>query len=700
MGETTDMAGGKTDWEALARQFASGEVTIDEDGEPTPSAPAPTEVIYQGGVDVQRVPPPGTEAISGSEAGADVLDIGVASLAQDPKAQIRYLARQRGIPETRYAMIDGEIAYEADDGKWYKEVPDMDVMDPTTIMQSTATGVGPAVSIVPPAVVGVATAPLMATGVGTAASVGLTAAAGAGAQAGREGLASYFMDQPVSPGRIVRGGVEAGAGQGVGKGLTAWAERGLAKDIGKLAPHSVRKLERRASEEGIDLTPAEITDLPSLKAQQKALGNLPQSADEMGGYYRRRTEQVKGAIQRLLDRISPVDSAEVTGDLARSASKGAMGDVAANRAAQAKPLYKRAFDGNPDVDVASVINNIDEELKIAKGGIKTALQRARALLHREVDDVNAAGEKIIKTIPEDRLDALHQAKMALDDMINNTADTSVGRTARGRLKTVMRDLLGHIDAASPDYAEARAVFADLSPGTVRVAEGLVGKVAGLSDRMVKDAARTFLGPSSGPRAIQEARRLITKKAPEVWQAIKRSYLQDLFEKAQKETLAGGANVAGKFRQAVMGDVQQAARLKAALTSREWFAVRRLSRVLDAASSVKHIGSDTAWNQEAMKMMRDKARPALAKIVRNINPAQALRSFDEWLTERNVAKNASRLANIITGPESMSTLKELQKLPVGSIRARILIGHLLTVSTAGAAEAGIDALELELEPTGP
>ena len=624
--------------------------------------------------------PPDQEAISTSETGADVTDIAVASLANDPQARIRYFARQRGIPENRYRIIDGEIAYQGDDGRFYKEVPDISLADPVTIAQGVATGVGPSFPAVPGAAAGILTAPAALTGPpGLALSLSATGGAAAGGQAVREGLANYLMDQDVSPGRIALEGGSAAAGQGIGAGLSTFAQRNLARDIGQLAPRAVRETERAAAAEGIPLTPAEKTGLPSLKAQQKALGNLPSSADKMEKFYSDRAGQVKVAIQRFLDRISPVDSAEVTGDMARAASRGAMSTVAKNRATQARPLYKRAFESNPDVDVDSVITRIDTELATAKGGIKTALERARALLFREVDDFADDGTKITKLVPEDRLDALHQAKLALDDMIDNFADSGIGKTGRGRIRTIKNQLLEEMDAASPDYQSARAIFADLSPGNTRVAEGLVGKVAKLTERQVKDAARIFLGPASGPRAIREARRLIEKENPDAWQAIKRSFMQDLFEKAQKEGVTGTANVAGQFRKAVIGNPQQAARIKAALSPMEYAGLKQLARALDAASKVKQIGSDTAWNQEAMRMARDKARPLIAKIARNLNPAQALRSFEEWVTERSLAKNASRLADIITSPDGMEKLKELRRLPPNSIRARVLLGHLLTVS---------------------
>jgi len=40
----------------------------------------------------------------------------------DKQAAINYFAKQRGISPRRYTVIDGDIAYQADDGKFYREV--------------------------------------------------------------------------------------------------------------------------------------------------------------------------------------------------------------------------------------------------------------------------------------------------------------------------------------------------------------------------------------------------------------------------------------------------------------------------------------------------------------------------------------------------------------------------------------------------
>lgn len=61
-------------------------------------------------------------AISEPSMGASALTSFMAGVPTDKQAAIRFFAQRRGIPESRYQVIDGDIAYQADDGKFYKEV--------------------------------------------------------------------------------------------------------------------------------------------------------------------------------------------------------------------------------------------------------------------------------------------------------------------------------------------------------------------------------------------------------------------------------------------------------------------------------------------------------------------------------------------------------------------------------------------------
>jgi hypothetical protein len=88
-------------------------------------------------------------------------------------------------------------------------------------------------------------------------------------------------------------------------------------------------------------------------------------------------------------------------------------------------------------------------------------------------------------------------------------------------------------------------------------------------------------------------------------------------------------------------------------------------VLEAAGRVKKLGSDTAFNQRAMKEMEDNAPGALAALARFtggvLTPQKYGQFFRDWATERAFSNNAEQLARIITSKDGMNKLRELKRM---------------------------------------
>jgi hypothetical protein len=122
--------------------------------------------------------------------------------------------------------------------------------------------------------------------------------------------------------------------------------------------------------------------------------------------------------------------------------------VAARRAA-AGPAYQRAIDESGPIDIFPVLDHIDDRLTVARGPVRAAIERARRLLHEPGTQE-----------PETRLAALHEAKIALDDMMERGPQNSLGNTARRELREIQTRLLEAMDADSGGlYGQARAQFA-------------------------------------------------------------------------------------------------------------------------------------------------------------------------------------------------------------------------------------------------
>lgn len=608
---------------------------------------------------------PAITAINDSGRAASVGDIATASLANDPQARIRYFARQRGIPEERYRIVDGEIVYQADDGQWYREVPDASLSQPMSILQNVVEEAGSLLPIGAGAIAGIASAPMLLTGpAGMAGSMAITGGAAAAGQGAREYLAEQFVGQEPDLGRMASEGAQAALGQGVGAGLTAWAQRGAARDIGRLNRPQMEALQQRGQQQGIPLTPAETSNLTSLKAQQKSLGNLPQSSDIMDDFYRTRADRIGQRVGQVLDDISPVDSAEVAGRQARGAAEGAISSARAARSAAARPLYERVV--NPANQVADDAFQPIADDEFLKGVIR-----------RVKGDKLAADE--LGGLPDNAMPVLDAAKKRIDDMVE-TARRSGQRNRVRLLQGKLEKLLGVTDDAFPEYPVARAAFAGKSPEVDALEEGVVGIIRSLPDTRLQGAAAKLFDPSlSGPKAVAQARVALKQANPDAWQAIKRSWLQQQWEKAGREFVSTGSQVVNqgpKFRALILGDANKRRMLRAALDPQEWKAVNDLAEVLEAAGRVKPIASDTAWNQEMMRVARQEATPLWAKTARAVRFWDWPKLIEDWATERGMAKNAESLARTITSPGAIDRLRELKQLPPASARFRVGLGHLL------------------------
>lgn len=666
---------------------------------------SPSPVDWWGEIAPKLQPKPGEMVDQSTSGAANIGDVAVASLANDPQAQIRYFSRQRGIPEDRYGVVSGQIVYRGDDGKMHAEIPRGTMGG---YVRQAAAGLGPSIPAVSGAAAGILSSPMLLAGpLGLVGSIALTGGAAGLGQTAREALANLLMDQKIDPWRIATESGQAAIGQGVGAGMTAWAQRNLVPDIARMSAPAVENLRNNASGFGVQLTPAEETGLSSLRAQQKYLGNVTASQDIMQDFYEKRSDQIKNAIGSFLSRISPEDSSEMAGRMARDAARSAISGERKKLQDLASPLYMEAFQSNPSV----ASKELDRIVETPAG--RRALNSARVKMQNDMSPLGVPDSELTALardagieggdIPKGgvasglKLRTWDYVKRSIDDMIGEAQqagrrdDVGILSRLKGRLVNQL-DSLDVTGRAGPNstvpeggkYKQARRLYAGEMPNIRALEEGLLGRIADTSEIDTASIARRIFGAGSGRQQIETVKSYLRQSNPDAWQAVKRGYLQDVFERAQNETVQGEANVAGNFRKAVMGNFQQQERLRAALDPNEFSTLSDLADVLKAASSVKPIGSDTEFNRLITEAEKSQARTFFAKVVRNINPSTALESFDEWLTNKNVRANAEKLANIITQPGAASTLRQLRMLSPNSVKFRVAFGHLLSMGVANKA----------------
>jgi len=603
---------------------------------------------------------------STAAGGASALTALKAGVPTDKQAAIKIFAQARGIPENRYRVVGDDIVYQANDGQYYKEIPSVF----TKPMTAAAYYAPDVLEAAPDITAGIVTSPMLMAGpLGVAGSTAITGSVAASSNAARQYLAGLLGDQEFSGADVAKQGLISGGMQVLPFGVGKYLERNIAKDIGKVNTKEVADLTQKAKDLGIELTPAELTNLPSLKSQQKVLGNIVESADTLGEFYLKRyKEQVQPAVNKFLTSISKVDDPMTAGYRGQKALKDRLVELEKARDEGSAPLYRAAFERSVPVDVSSIVKDIDAMLKIAKGDELRALQRIKNNLYREKPSFDAQGNETMVKAFEDRLPALQRAKFDIDKMFKEESFSSMDNVIQGEVTNIKNRLVQAMGKDNPMYLEANKAFEELSQPLNIFAERRAGQsLTAVSKDNLNDLANRLFNNAS-PQTVRYTRQQIQAVSPEAWNDVTRAYLQTQWEKAMKPRMGAKEpriDAGADWKTMLMGDTKSQKALLEALGPQQFQALSNLTQVLEAAGRVKKLGSDTAFNQRALKEMEDNAPSALAAFAQVtgglLTPQKYGQFFRDWATERAFAKNAEQLANVITSKDGMNRLRELRKM---------------------------------------
>jgi hypothetical protein len=626
-----------------------------------------------------------TEAISEPSMAASAGTAFMAGIPTEKQAAINYFAKQRGISPKRYAVIDGDIAYQADDGKFYKEVVGMGAKaayyapDVAEMAPDIAAGIG----LAP---VALANPLLAASGVGGVA---------AGTNYLRQKLGQAIGGQEIDPYQVGLAGLLSGGAELAPVARQAMVERRLAKDIAQVNPNTIASLRAKAGKVGVDLTPAELTDMASLFAQQKVIGNIPESTKKMQDFYKKREVQVQSAVDDYLGSLSKVEDQAVAGNRGVQALEVQKKNLISARSDAVAPIYQAAFDSSVPVNTQPVLDQIDNMLKTQPPTGKAAgyLRKIKDLIQRP--DIDAEGNLLKTFKPEDRLPNLQNAKFEIDALLKDEAFGSLDTTIQGKITGIQKNLVERMGADNPDYVAANRAFERLSAPINEFNERITGvSLMQMSpDNLKNFANRIFQNPS--PETIKYAKKQITAGGgEEAWNAVTRAFLEEqwtLAKKPSKTQQGTKFDTGNTWQNVIMGDPKQMKAMQAALSPESFQALRDLAEVLEAAGRVKKLGSDTAFNQLITEeLMKNPPATSITTGVARatgaaLQPQNWGKMIADWAVKKDASANAANIANIITSPDGISRLKELKKMSPTSAKRWAGMAQLLS-------GAGILAIE--------
>lgn len=509
---------------------------------------------------------------------------------------------------------------------------------------------------------------------------------------------SFLGDEPKG---VIGEAAEAGketlgalAGYGIGKGMSAGINKGLRAtsrtgELGKIVsqdspffnPQEAQRIINEGRKFGIDLTAPEVMNSPTLRALWANLAKTPGlPAERIAKFIEEvRTPQVMKAIQRELDLIHPEKSIFTGGAMAKGAAEGMKESLDTARKTAVSPLYKKAFQSADDVDLNPVIAQVDDLLnKVGPNTDQAAhLTKIRnKLLDKPAKDPNT-GDMIEK--PLTKLETIHNVKEELDGMFKDQEVLKAfGKRQERNLFNIKDTLLSQMDAASPEYAAARAeniirmkplnqlLHGDpnIHPKDKKNAKTLINKLISLDENQT-EKAHTIIFDNTSPEQIGAARRWFDASgANDEWNALVRSRLQAKLDKVNNET----GNQGAIFRNKVFNTLERQ-KLKEAMEPAQFKRFSDFMDVLDKTRRIIYTNSETAFQLSTEKAIGENISgwrgivldtlKAYGVLTAPFNPKNA----KEILTKQWSPQQADKfLTAMIDDPTIARRLSKIKQLP--------------------------------------
>ena len=633
----------------------------------------------------------------GSDAPADMSTIFKSSFPRTITGRLNIFAKNRfpdeplNISSQRYGYDkEGKIYYVDDDGSLKYENPPLTT---DRDLGGTLRQIPESVAASSGSILNVASGlPAMATPPPIA--IPLAGALSAGGELLRQKKAEdYGANEGYNPAMMAIEGtigtVSQGLGEVVTKGINATRFATDAKQLSKEMPYgslsdpNMKMTRGEASQrvgEGsekfdVPLTLAEQTGLPSLISRQKTLMSYPQASELLDNFYNIRNTKVKDALYKAFDSISPaVSGSQVRGEGVEVAS----GILISNKKAlqkRARPFYQKAEEMT-NIDITPLITEVKDAIKISKGETQIALQKALKLMQISF---KRKGKTI--TNPDTTLTGLDAAQKEIYD-ITKTLSLNGKNTASNTLTGINTKLIKTLEDLSPDYKQARSIYADGMPGLTKQKEGVIGEISRLKGRKEMKVTDILFNPKlSDAKTVRGARNAFFKSGSEAeWNGVVRSWLQETLETIPLSRDGSTVNIGGGYRTKLVGDPRKAKILKEALGDNAKIKdVFWLMDTIGATGRASKKESFTAFATQAQKDIEIEASGFVAPMIETLEVWKVPSRAAGYLKKLRLGKYTERLAEILTTKSGSDAMKELTKLSPTSRSAIVGLTGLLTKS---------------------
>lgn len=526
-----------------------------------------------------------------------------------PESKIKIFAASRfpDLPkeerEARYRVINNEILFKGDDGKYHREVH-TDALSKLRAMSAGAVSESPAMVL---GGIGAVGGPLL-SGFGAAGGEGIRKAVGN----------LVFDEEQTTAGNIKDMSFVAGLtvlGERLGKGLSTGHRKtankiALGKDKGlkysgiegvashnnlldvTFTPEEHAKaaiIKKLADEHGIELNPGQLYDKQGMLNIWKYLRAHPQTSNAVQAYEKAQQKQIRSAVQRTAGKISPEEDISITGKNLIEEAENIVNASKGTRTKAVKPIYEKSFKDVPDLDISTEdkysefmalkdkLNTLQEKA-VSGSPAKTALTKIQEMMK----DAGTSTEK------------LDTVKKNIDKMIGSPSydwDKSIEKDAKVKIVDFSKALNDLLEKNVPEYKKAKKVYELLTPLVDKYEKSAIGRIASIENETQLSAAASYLfGPEITPKLLNEAKNQITLRNEKLWNDVVGAHIRKTYNEIVETESSEVVNVAGKMHKKLFGSENRREQMKAALGKELYEPLEGLMTVFESAS--KGIGKES------------------------------------------------------------------------------------------------------------
>lgn len=472
------------------------------------------------------------------------------------------------------------------------------------------------------------------------------------------------------------------------KGPRAGAPSTIARATEGATPQQLADAERLFAQAQMQGTPiTRFEAVQQVTGGGTRAGDIQRVVEGQGGlrdFMAARPAQNEAAARQAFDMVTPPTvSPSTVGPAVGQTAESIVSDVRQGINKATEPLYAAASKQKVD---AATFRRIQAApgWKEARKAIRTDPQLAR----------------YVSGLPDDSVSFLNEVQKYLNQQGENAAGAINAQRNQQRAAGYgadAREVRTAAENASPEFKQAVEMQAQLRQKYLDpLMQGPLGKIAS-KDTGTQDAINALFPKNPLPNSSGEIGRtvgMLSKRNPMAARQLVRAHIESTFNQASRELQSGanqfgGAGFAAKLR----GNPQQAANLEASVRAlpngdQVWKGFNRFLEVLEAQGQRQRIGSQTAFNQEALKdLAGGSALGTTATVAAGGGlswPRKAVEVVERWRLGRNV----DEIARLITDPEGARVFGKLAGAKQGSLPGNVI--RLIYLARAGAGGGAVSA----------